>query len=781
MTDCSSSRTLPPANVDLMALIESLPGAIYCAELARPWRVRRASPGVLALTGRCAADFLEGRVTWSDIVVADDLPTLEVVSRGAAAAGRAYAADYRIVHTDGSVRWLHECGRAATGTDEDAPCLQAVVVEVTADKHAEAALRETARQFAVMFDHSPMGVVVVAPDGHFLRANAAFCRLVGYTEAELRERTFADITHPDHRERDVQEVGRIFRGEREGYEIDKQYLHKDGRVVWGRLSAALVRDGQAQPRYFVSVVQDITDRKRAEQALAESEERYRLAFRTSPDAVVLTRLADGLILDTNEGFTRITGWSSGEVIGTPADAVWHDPRDRRRLLDALTRTGVCENLEAEFCTKNGAVTIGLMSARLMTYQGAPCIVSVTRDITDRKRAEADQKRLEHQLQQTQKLESLGVLAGGIAHDFNNILMAVLGHAELALDQLSTSSPARANLHEIATAARRAADLCRQMLAYSGRAPFASERVDVADLLDEMLHLLKASISKKAVLRLHAERGLPRIQADPSQIRQVVMNLIVNASEAIGDRSGVIALSAGATRCDEEYLRATELATDLTPGTYVHVEVTDTGCGLTPEVRGRIFEPFFTTKFSGRGLGLAAVLGIVRAHRGAIKVYSEPGKGTTFRLLFPAVDSVDGMAVGGERKTGASWRGHGTILLADDEESLRALGARMLERLGFSVVTAADGRQAVELYRQRREEIALVVLDLTMPHLDGIEALAELRRVDPGVRVVLASGYSEEDVTSRFTGQSVEGVLQKPYTLGRMRELLSGLLPASDDR
>jgi nitrogen-specific signal transduction histidine kinase len=407
------------------------------------------------------------------------------------------------------------------------------------------------------------------------------------------------------------------------------------------------------------------------------------------------------------------------------------------------------------------------------------MIGTIQDVTNRRQVEEEKRNLERQVQQAQKMESLGVLAGGIAHDFNNLLMAVLGHAELALDEISPMSPARGNLTEIATAARRAADLCRQMLAYAGRASFALERVGLRELVEEMAHLLKTAISKKAILNLNLERGLPPIEADPSQIRQIVMNLIINASEAIGDRSGVITVSVGATRCDDEYLRKTELRDDLAPGLYVHLEVTDTGSGMDAQTRSRIFEPFFSTKFTGRGLGLAAVLGIVRAHKGALKVYSEPGKGTTFKILFPALTEGQDATRPSESSPLADWRGKGTILLVDDEESLIALGGRMLEHLGFTVLTAADGLQAVELYRERGKEIDLVLMDLTMPHMDGAKAFGELRRLNPDVRVVLASGYSHEDVAARFAGKGLSGVLQKPYTLFKLRESLAGLMPGPE--
>ncbi|HWS16267.1 MAG TPA: response regulator, partial [Candidatus Methylomirabilis sp.] len=397
---------------------------------------------------------------------------------------------------------------------------------------------------------------------------------------------------------------------------------------------------------------------------------------------------------------------------------------------------------------------------------------------DAERRESEEEKLnrERQVQRSQKLESLGVLAGGIAHEFNNLLMVILGHAELALGAIPPTSPARGSLTEITTASRRAADLSHQMLAYAGKASFALERVELGELVEEMAHLLEAAISKKAILKRNLDRGLPPIQADLSQIRQVVMNLIINASEALGDRDGVITVSVGATRCDEEYLRKTELAGDLSPGLYVHLEVTDTGVGMDVQTRARIFEPFFSTKFIGRGLGLSAVLGIVRAHKGALTVYSEPGKGTVFKVLFPASEVAVEGALSNKPSPMADWKGTGTILLVDDEESLLALGARMLEDLGLTVLTAPDGRKAVDLYRERGKEIDLVLMDLTMPHMDGAEAFGELRRLNPSVRVVLASGYSPEDVTSRFPVTQLDGVLQKPYTLSMLREALAALLP-----
>ncbi len=530
-----------------------------------------------------------------------------------------------------------------------------------------------------------------------------------------------------------------------------------------------------------SLVAEVEERKRAEEEQRKSSDTLQALVHSSPLAIV-TFDKDGNIGMWNPAAERMFGWRAEEVMGRPHPIVPEDKQDefrefRESAMGGRTFTG----RELLRLRKDGShIGISVSTAPLRDAAGSiTSVMSIITDITEIKRAEEEKLNLERQVQQAQKMESLGVLAGGIAHDFNNLLMVVLGHAELALKEISPMSPARGSITEIATAAHRAADLCRQMLAYAGKASFALERVGLRDLVEEMAHLLKTAISKKAILNLNLERGLPPIEADPSQLRQIVMNLLINASEAIGDRSGVITVSVGATRCDEEYLRKTELRDALSPGLYVHLEVTDTGGGMDAQTRSRIFEPFFSTKFTGRGLGLAAVLGIVRAHKGALKVVSEPGKGTTFKILFPTLEDAGEGARTNDSSPLADWRGKGTILLVDDEESLIGLGARMLEHLGFTVLTAADGLQAVERYRERGKEIDLVLMDLTMPHMDGAEAFGELRRLNPDVRVVLASGYSHEDVAARFAGKGLSGVLQKPYTLFKLRESLAGLMPGPE--
>jgi signal transduction histidine kinase len=397
------------------------------------------------------------------------------------------------------------------------------------------------------------------------------------------------------------------------------------------------------------------------------------------------------------------------------------------------------------------------------------------EMSERQRAEKERRQLEAQVQHAQRLESLGVLAGGIAHDFNNLLVGILGNADLALMELPSQSRVCQRIEDVKVAAMRAAELTRQMLSYSGRGRFVVEPVNLNQLIEEMTHLLQISISKKIALKFDFEEPLAKIQADASQVRQVVMNLITNASEAIGDRSGVISIRTGLVHADRQYLSESFLAEKLPVGYYVALEVSDTGCGMDPDIQQRIFDPFFTTKFTGRGLGLAAVLGIVRGHHGAIKVCSEAGKGTTFKILFPATcEDLPAQEEWAQRRAEA-WKGQGLFLVVDDEDTVRSVAKTMLERAGFSVLAACDGNAGVELFGQHSDQIVGVLLDLTMPRMNGEETFREMRRIRPDVRVLLASGYAEQDTVHKFASKGLAGFIQKPFQFDKLLEKVRQML------
>jgi two-component system, cell cycle sensor histidine kinase and response regulator CckA len=392
---------------------------------------------------------------------------------------------------------------------------------------------------------------------------------------------------------------------------------------------------------------------------------------------------------------------------------------------------------------------------------------------ERRRNEVERHGLERQMQHTQKLESLGVLAGGIAHDFNNLLTAMLGHLNVAQTKLSKTSPAQPHLENLERILHRTADLTRQMLAYSGKGRFVVKPHDLNAVIREMVHLLEVSISKKVALHLNLKKTLPPIEADVTQIQQVIMNLVTNASDAIGDRNGAIHITTSVQMLDEVFLNQVFQHQDMKPGPHVLLEVGDSGCGMSAEVLARIFDPFFTTKVSGRGLGLSATMGILKGHKAGIKIYSEPERGTTFKLYFPALAETELPQV--QAQVGMDELPKATVLLVDDEDFIREAGMAMLEALGMEVVLAANGEEAIGRIQVADPSIDLVVMDLTMPQMDGREAFLILRNLRPDLPVILSSGYSEQESIPDLVGQGLAGFIQKPYTLQAMRAKLREVL------
>lgn len=512
--------------------------------------------------------------------------------------------------------------------------------------------------------------------------------------------------------------------------------------------------------------------------LRESEARYRTVADFTFDWEYWIDPA-GRTIYCSPSCERICGYRAEEFEKTPGlliDIV--HPEDRPRAIQHMSELADPrhESCEQEFrvVTRAGETRwIAHVCTAVMDSDGVfRGRRGSNRDITDRKWAETERERLKKQIQHAQKLESLGVLAGGIAHDFNNILMVILGNADLALQDLSPLAPARPSIEEVVTAARRAADLTRQMLAYSGKGRFIIQRLDLSEAVREMAHLLEASVSKKAYLNLNLGSGLPAIEADTAQIQQIVMNLIINASEALDEeRGGTITVLTEFRHFTETDLTASRLPEKPRTGGYVCIEVSDTGCGMSKETLENLFDPFYTTKFTGRGLGMSAVLGIVRGHKGAITVESTLGHGTIIRVSFPALEEPAPSLEENPTVSGVLSHQTGMVLFVDDEPLARNLGKQMLERMGHTVLTAADGVEAVDVFEKHARDIACVILDLSMPRMDGEQVFRRLREMDKNCRVILASGYSEREIEERFAGQGIRAFLQKPYTLKILSEKL----------
>ncbi len=630
-------------------------------------------------------------------------------------------------------------------------------------------------------------IFVKDADHRVILANRAFCDIFALDVDSVIGMTLAEHVPADER-------ARFLAVDREVLDTGIPHVCEETLTVQGRGVRSIVtskaRIVDSGNHLLVGSIHDITERKLAEEALGRSESKYRTFFERSVDAMLMIR--DYKFVDCNAAAANMLKCERKEdLLNThPSELSPEFQPDGRTSYDkamemmdiALTRG--THRFEWDHKRRDGEVFPVEVSLTAIPQDEETLLHTVWLDMTEHKLAEEEKLGLERQVQQAQRLESLGVLAGGIAHDFNNILAAILGNADLALDELPPDSSARGNLQEIEEASRRAAGLANQMLAYSGKGRLTIEPIDLGEFVKETVHLLDASISKKVVLKYDFADNLPTFDGDGTQIRQIIMNLIINASEAIGGRSGVITLSTGALSCDRSFLTGLERSVivgfdgPLAEGVYVYLDVDDTGCGMDAETIEKIFDPFFTTKFTGRGMGMSATHGILRGHKGAIKISSEVGKGTTFRILFPANElAEDGAELTGGRREHeeTAWQGQGTVLIVDDEETVRAVGRQMVERMGFTALTAADGREAVEVFREHRTEIVCVLLDLTMPHMDGEETFRELCRIQPGVDVILCSGYGMQDATQRFTGKGLAGFIQKPYTMATLRENLAQLL------
>jgi PAS domain S-box-containing protein len=506
----------------------------------------------------------------------------------------------------------------------------------------------------------------------------------------------------------------------------------------------------------------ISERQRTEAALNESELRFNAIFNHTLGFTAIMS-PDGTLIDVNQAPLEAGGFNREEVLGRPfwETGWWRGlPEEQSTLKASIVEAASGQPVRGEtvYLAANGTRRFAERVLHPIKDDDGHVkfLIAEGLDITERKRAE-------EALRQAQKTESLGVLAGGVAHDFNNLLVAILGQTSLAQAILPEENRAYAHIEKAAKAAKRAADLTRQLLAYSGRGQFEARPLNLNVLIQENLHLFEVAIPKHIHLRSQLAQPLPLIEADTGQMQQIIMNLILNAVEAIGDQRGTIMVGTGIHRItDEDRSYGQSGGEPLAVGSYVTLEITDNGIGMDASTLTRIFDPFFTTKPTGRGLGLAAVLGIVRGHKGELQVHSQVGNGTTFKVLLPALALNMTPAVLATANEVGRRGSQGLILVIDDEAPVREAVADILGLEGITVLTAANGATGIELYRQSMDDVKLVILDLSLPGLSGAEIFRELRRMDPAVKVLLSSGYDQVEATRHFIGQGLAGFLQKPY-------------------
>jgi PAS domain S-box-containing protein len=522
----------------------------------------------------------------------------------------------------------------------------------------------------------------------------------------------------------------------------------------------------------LTTVRDVTERRQREALLREREEFFRLVFERGPLAVCIIS-TDGRILRVNARLCEMLGHSADELAARAFDDLGHpEDRELERPLQGRLEAGDLDHydLEKRLLTRLG-VPIWVRQSRSAVKDEAGELLYglvMLEDIDARRRAEAERRALELQLRETQKLESLGVLAGGIAHDFNNLLVPVLGNAELLIEDLPHDSRLQAYAKDIVSAAERAAQLARQMLAYSGKGRFVLESTSLGTLVSSMRDLLRAQVGTACTLDFDLDLELPPIEGDLSQLRQVVLNLVQNAAEALPDGNGTITVRVAPRHATRALLAGTHLSTDLAEGDYVCLEVTDTGVGMDDATRERVFDPFVTSKGPGRGLGLPAVLGSIRGHGGAIRVDSRPGRGTTVTVLFPPLAAPSARPAERAAPGAASGAVAGTILLVEDEDAVRLTAQRTLERMGLVVMSACDGEEALELFERHGEDLACALVDVMMPRVSGDEVCRRMRARLAGLPILVMSGYHAGAITDRLAGV-VDAVVQKPFTPAGLQE------------
>ncbi len=507
------------------------------------------------------------------------------------------------------------------------------------------------------------------------------------------------------------------------------------------------------------MVRDISDRKNAERARQLAEELRRTATSNAPIVLFAVDASGAIELVEGQALERLPG--AANAIGRPAWDLFDNSAEVRAAM--VTARASREPLMINGETGGRIFELHISRAGGDSSRG---LIGVAVDVTER-------RRVQEAMVETQKLESLGVLAGGIAHDFNNLLVGILGNADLALAEVGDQSAARSTIQEIRLAGRRAADLARQMLAYAGKGRLEVQELDFGKLVAETSGLLRSTVHKGVVIEMDVPEDNVFVEADATQLRQVVMNLVVNGSDAIGSNGGRLRVSIRKEQVTAATIADAYAAPDLKPGTFIALRVTDSGCGMDSETMARIFDPFFTTKFSGHGLGLAAVLGIIRSHHGAIRVESEPGRGTTFTVFLPSLEKQ--MSTNESAKPGANdWKAAGKILIVDDDDTVRKLTRKAVGLYGFEVIEAVDGMDGVEQYGAHADEISAVIIDMTMPRLSGDEALARIRDIRPDAKVILMSGYASEEASARI-GAEPDAFIQKPFTLDLLRDTLRDVL------
>jgi PAS domain S-box-containing protein len=755
-----AEQSLHKSEEDYRLLVNNVPGIVYRGY--KDWSVNFFDNKIESLTQHSPYEFNSKKLKWIDIVLKEDIKSLKESFARALITDKSFVREYRIKTKDGNIKWIQERGQIVCDSNNDTKHITGVFFDITQQKQSEEALRKSEKKYRTLLETTREGYWRIDSEGKIIEVNHALFRMLGYRQDELIGRPPCDFIDDENQKDFIEETSTILSSGHRSYEITLK--KKNGQDLHTYFNTTTIRDESGKIQGSFAFITDITKRKQAE----EERNRLAVAIEQAAESALITD-QNGIIQYVNPSFERLSGYSPKEVIGQHLSTLRsgkHDASFYEKIWHTLTRGSawhgriINRKKDGSFYEADATISpVSDKSGKITNF------VSIKRDITH-------EIELENRLIQSQKMESIGTLAGGIAHDFNNILSSVIGYTELAIDNTEKGTLLHDNLQEVLSAAKRACDLVKQILIFSRQADQELKPLNVQLVVKEALKLTRSVLPTTIEIQQNISDTCGPVMADATQIHQVVMNLLTNAFHAMEDDGGTLKIT----------LKQIDLAVDdlkdpaMVPGPYICLTVADTGIGIDKSVIDRIFEPYFTTKNKdkGTGLGLATVHGIVKSYGGDIKVCSKPSQGTEFQVYLPAIRTRAEIK---EITGGISPLERGTerILFVDDEAQIVRVAQQMLESLGYHVTARTSSIETLEAFRAAPHWFDLVITDMTMPNMTGVELAKKLLEIRPDIPIIICTGFSEKISEHKAKAMGIRGYAMKPVVrtelAGKIRHAL----------